>query len=145
MKDPGVLSATATIFANSSRVISPSLSTISLVIGIAAYAPPKLTRPIIKKFIMSLSIIFLTSHNIIINYNENVKIVFSVIRPAILSLILVVGLEIIYENLYDLDIKKLAIFIIIIIASLIYKKIFKKKLSSIKIIILSAILGVIIL
>ena len=77
--------------------------------------------------------------------NENVKIVFSVIRPAILSLILVVGLEIIYENLYDLDIKKLAIFMILIIASLIYKKIFKKKLSSIKIIIISAILGIIIL
>ena len=77
--------------------------------------------------------------------NENVKTVFSVIRPAILSLILVVGLEIIYENLYDLDIKKLAIFMIIIIASLIYKKIFKKKLSSIKIIIISAILGIIIL
>ena len=77
--------------------------------------------------------------------NENVKTVFSVIRPAILSLIFVVGLEIIYENIYDLNIKKLAIFVILIIASLIYKKIFKKKLSSIKIIVLSAILGMIIL
>ena len=77
--------------------------------------------------------------------NENVKTVFSIIRPAILSLILVVGLEIIYENIYDLNIKKLAIFMILIIASLIYKKIFKKKLSSIKIIIISAILGIIIL
>lgn len=86
--------------------------------------------------------------------SKKVKITFSVIRPAIISLILLVGVEILLSNFdiinkFNTDdfitIKKLAILFFILLASFIYKKVLKKNLSSIYIIILSALLGILIL
>ena len=89
--------------------------------------------------------------------NENVKFALSIIRPCIVGIIMAVGLSMFLGNIqpYMIPFDKLQhsgniryiikyfiIAIIIIIALILSKNVFKKKISSIKVIIFGAILGI---
>lgn len=89
--------------------------------------------------------------------NENVKFALSVIRPCIVGIIMAVGVGMFVQNIlpYIIPFDKLSqngniiyiikyfiIAILIVLAIILFNNVLKKKLSSIKIIILGAILGI---
>ena len=82
-----------------------------------------------------------------------IKYVLSIIRPSVIGMIMAVGLYMIYENFgldiiavkkinYNLLVKSIIVFLIIIIVNILYKKLIKKPINSIFIIVLGAILGI---
>ena len=89
--------------------------------------------------------------------NDNVKFALSIIRPSIVGIIMSVGLSMFINNIYpyikssiisqnkndiEYTIKYIIIAFFIVLITIFYNKIFKKKISSIKLIIFGAILGI---
>ena len=84
---------------------------------------------------------------------KEVKFVLSVIRPAVIGMIFAVGLYMVYENIKSVIddkpllenvaiFKQIIIYFIIIFIMVVYKKITKKSISTIKVIVIGAILGI---
>ena len=84
--------------------------------------------------------------------NNNVKFALSIIRPCIVGIIMAVGISLYIKNIFpSFDIsdkihilKDIIISVLIVIFILVYKKLFNKKASAIKIIIFGAFLGIVI-
>ena len=82
--------------------------------------------------------------------NKNVKFALSIIRPCIVGIIMAVGVSLYVKNIIPSIVSKdrmsalkyLVISVLIAMFLLIYKKVFKKKPSAIKVIIFGAFLGI---